>query len=112
MDPLRLGLLSTAAINAQILGGASETDRVEVVAVGSRELARAEEFARQWDIPRAYGSYDELLADPEVDAVYIPLPNTMHAEWSIKALEAGKHVLCEKPFSRHVGDVEIGRAHV
>jgi len=103
---IRWGILSTADINRKVLAGAGETDDVEVVAVGSRELARAEEFARQWDIPRAYGSYDELLADPEVDAVYIPLPNTMHAEWSIKALEAGKHVLCEKPFSRHVGDVE------
>jgi xylose dehydrogenase (NAD/NADP) len=77
-----------------------------VVAVGSRDLARAEEFASTWGIDRAYGTYDELLADGDVEAVYIPLPNTMHSEWSIRALEAGKHVLCEKPFSRHVADVE------
>src|SRR5262249_17638748 len=83
-----------------------ESDDVEVVAVGSRDLERAQEFAATWDIGRAYGSYDELLADADVEAVYIPLPNTMHGEWSIKAVEAGKHVLCEKPVSRHVRDVE------
>ena len=101
-----MGILSTADINRKLLAGAAESDDVEVVAVGSRDLARAEEFAQTWGIGRAYGSYEELLADPEVEAVYIPLPNTMHSEWSIKAVEAGKHVLCEKPFSRHVADVE------
>ena len=100
------GILSTADINRKLLAGAAESDEVEVVAVGSRDKARAEEFARRWEIDRAYGSYDELLADPEVEAVYIPLPNTMHSEWSIRALEAGKHVLCEKPFSRHTAEVE------
>ena len=68
--------------------------------------ARAEAYAREWEIPRAYGSYEELLADPEIEAVYISLPNTLHCEWSIRALEAGKHVLCEKPFSRHPDEVE------
>jgi predicted dehydrogenase len=77
-----------------------------LLAVASRDKGRAEDFAREWQIERAYGSYDELLADPDVEAVYIPLPNTLHAEWSIKALDAGKHVLCEKPFSRHVDEVE------
>jgi predicted dehydrogenase len=76
------------------------------MAVASRDKSRAEEYAREWRIERAYGSYDELLDDSDVEAVYIPLPNTMHAEWSIKALDAGKHVLCEKPFSRHVDEVE------
>jgi D-xylose 1-dehydrogenase (NADP+, D-xylono-1,5-lactone-forming) len=103
---IKWGILSTADINRKLLAGAAESDDVEVVAVGSRDLARAQEFAQQWKIPRAYGTYDELLADPEVEAVYIPLPNTMHSEWSIRALVAGKHVLCEKPFSRHVVDVE------
>src|SRR3954467_9436549 len=103
---VKWGILSTADINRKLLAGAAESDDVDVVAVGSRDLARAESFAQQWGIERAYGSYDELLADPEVEAVYIPLPNTMHSEWSIKAVEAGKHVLCEKPFSKHIGDVE------
>jgi len=106
MDPVRWGILSTADINNKLLAGAAESPDVEVVAVGSRELARAEEFARRHGIPRAFGSYDALLADPAVEAVYIPLPNTMHCEWSILAVEAGKHVLCEKPMSRHTGDVE------
>jgi xylose dehydrogenase (NAD/NADP) len=103
---VKWGILSTADINRKLLAGAAESDDVEVVAVGSRDLERATEFAGTWDIERAYGTYDELLADPDVEAVYIPLPNTMHSEWSIRALEAGKHVLCEKPFSRHAGDVE------
>jgi predicted dehydrogenase len=103
---VKWGILSTADINKKLLAGAAESDDVDVVAIGSRDLQRAEEFARSWNIPRAYGTYEELLADPDVEAIYIPLPNTMHSEWSIKAMEAGKHVLCEKPFSRHIGDVE------
>jgi predicted dehydrogenase len=103
---VKWGILSTADINRKLLAGAAESDDVDVVAVGSRDLPRAEAFAEAWAIDRAYGSYEELLADPEVEAVYIPLPNTMHGEWSIKAVEAGKHVLCEKPFSRHTADVE------
>jgi len=103
---VKWGILSTADINRKLLAGAAESDEVDVIAVGSRDLSRAEEYARTWGIERAFGTYDELLADPDVEAVYIPLPNTMHSEWSIRALEAGKHVLCEKPFSRHIGDVE------
>ena len=103
---VKWGILSTADINRKLLAGAAESDDVEVVAVGSRDLGRAQEFARTWGIERAYATYDELLADPDVEAVYIPLPNTMHSEWSIRSLEAGKHVLCEKPFSRHIADVE------
>ena len=103
---VKWGILSTADINRKLLAGAAESDDVEVVAVGSRDLGRAQEFARTWGIERAYATYDELLADPDVEAVYIPLPNTMHSEWSIRSLEAGKHVLCEKPFSRHITDVE------
>src|SRR4051812_49914141 len=99
---VKWGILSTADINKKLLTGAAESDDVDVVAVGSRDLARAEAFAQQWGIERAYGSYDELLADPGVEAVYIPLPNTMHSEWSIKAVEAGKHLPCGKPVSNHL----------
>jgi D-xylose 1-dehydrogenase (NADP+, D-xylono-1,5-lactone-forming) len=103
---LRLGLLSTARINLEILTAASVTDRVQVVAVASREQARAEAYAREHGLPRAHGSYEALLADPEVDAIYIPLPNGLHHEWTMRALRAGKHVLCEKPYSRHPAEVE------
>jgi predicted dehydrogenase len=103
---VRWGIISTADINGKLLAGAAASDDVEVVAVGSRDLGRARAFADRHGIRRAYGSYEDLLADPEVEAVYNPLPNTMHVEWSIKALEAGKHVLCEKPMSRHVDEVE------
>jgi predicted dehydrogenase len=71
----------------------------------ARSKARAENYAKKWGIPRAYGSYEALLADPEIEAVYISLPNTMHCEWSIKSVEAGKHVLCEKPMSRRTSEV-------
>jgi D-xylose 1-dehydrogenase (NADP+, D-xylono-1,5-lactone-forming) len=94
------GIISTADINRKVIPGAKESPKVDLVAVASRDQARAEEYAREWDIERAYGSYDALLADPEIEAVYISLPNTMHVEWSIKSLEAGKHVLCEKPLTR------------
>ncbi len=103
---MRWGLLSTARINRALLGGAAATDAADVVAVASRDLARGEAFAAEHGIPRTHGSYEALLEDPEVDAVYNPLPNSMHLPWSIKALEAGKHVLCEKPLSRRVADVE------
>jgi xylose dehydrogenase (NAD/NADP) len=78
---------------------------VEIVAVGSRDRARAEAYAREHGIERAHGSYEELLADPDVDAVYVALPNALHVEWSIRALEAGKHVLSEKPLSRDPSEV-------
>ncbi len=103
---VKWGILSTADINRRLLPGATASPKVEVIAVASRDATRAEDYARKWHIERAYGSYDELLADPDVEAIYNPLPNTMHTEWSIKALDAGKHVLCEKPISRHTADVE------
>jgi predicted dehydrogenase len=103
---VKWGIVSTADINRKVIPGAHASAKVELVAVASRNQARAETYAQEWEIPRAYGSYEGLLADPEIEAVYISLPNTLHAEWSIKALEAGKHVLCEKPFTRHPEEVE------
>jgi xylose dehydrogenase (NAD/NADP) len=104
--PVRWGILSTADINRKLIPGAKASPKIDLVAVASRDRARAQEYARTWEIERAYGSYEALLADPEIDAIYIPLPNTLHCEWSIRALESGKHVLCEKPLSRHPEDVE------
>ncbi len=106
MGLMRLGIVSTADINRKVIPGAHASEKVELVAVASRDQGRAEEYARTWKIERAYGSYEALLEDSDVDAVYISLPNTMHREWSIRALEAGKHVICEKPFSRRAEDVE------
>ena len=103
---LRLGLLSTAAINQVILDAAEASDRVSVVAVASRTAERARAYAAEHGIGRWHGSYEALLADPGVDAVYVSLPNAMHVEWSIRALEAGKHVLCEKPLHADPAEVE------
>ena len=100
------GLVSTAPINTSILAAARASDRADVVAVASRDQGRAEAYAREHGIERAYGSYDALIDDPGVAAVYISLPNGLHVEWTMKALRAGKHVLCEKPFSRRAEDVE------
>jgi predicted dehydrogenase len=100
------GVISTANINRLVLAGARESDRVDVAAVASRDQARAEAYARENGIERAHGSYEALLADPDVDAVYISLPNSLHVEWSVRALEAGKHVLCEKPLDRRPEEVE------
>jgi len=103
---VRLGLLSTARINRAILAAAAETDRAEVVAVASRDAGRARAYAAGHGIPTAHGSYEALLADPDVDAVYVSLPNGMHHAWSLRALAAGKHVLCEKPYTRHPHEVD------
>ena len=108
MEPVRWGLLSTARINQAILNGASQTDSAEIVAVASRDQQRADGYAREQGIARAHGSYEGLLEDDDVDVVYISLPNSMHVEWSIRALEAGKHVLCEKPLDRR--PEAVGRA--
>jgi predicted dehydrogenase len=100
------GIISTAHINRLVLAGARESDQVDVIAVASRDQARAEAYAREQGIERAYGGYEALLADDDVEAVYISLPNSLHVEWSIHALEAGKHVLCEKPLDRRPEEVE------
>jgi len=102
---VRWGILSTARINDQIIGAAAESDRVEILAVASRDAGRADAYAREKGIERSYGTYDELLEDPDVQAVYISVPNGMHIPWTMRSLEAGKHVLCEKPLSRHADDV-------
>jgi predicted dehydrogenase len=103
---IRLGLLTTARINGAILGARSAGAPFSVDAVGSRALERAEAYAREHGIARAHGSYDELLADPELDAVYIALPAALHHEWTLRALAAGKHVLVEKPYTRYAADVD------
>ncbi|MPY87106.1 MAG: gfo/Idh/MocA family oxidoreductase [Luteitalea sp.] len=103
--PFRWGIVGTARIVRRLVEPLRAPGHT-LVAVASRDKARADSFARQWDIPRAYGDYAELLAAPDIDAVYIPLPNTLHAEWTIKAAAAGKHVLCEKPLALNVDDVD------
>ena len=103
---MRLGLLSTANINRAILAGAAKTGQVDVVAVASRDAGRADAYAAEHGIATAHGSYEALLADPDVEAVYISLPNGMHHEWTMHALAAGKHVLCEKPYTRHPHQAE------
>jgi predicted dehydrogenase len=100
------GILSTAQINLPILAAARASERAEVIAVASRDSGRAEAYAREHGLERAHGSYVALLEDPDVEAVYISLPNGLHIPWTLRALEAGKHVLCEKPFSRRAEDVE------
>ncbi|MGZ5290683.1 MAG: Gfo/Idh/MocA family protein [Actinomycetota bacterium] len=106
-DVLRWGIVSTADIGMRkVIPGIRTAARCEVVAIASRDLARAEAAASELAIGRAHGSYEDLLADPDVDAVYIPLPNHLHAEWTIAAARAGKHVLCEKPLAMTAADAE------
>lgn len=106
MERIRLGLLSTAGINGAILGAGADDAPFEIVAVGSRDGARAQAYAHEHGIATAHASYDALLEDDRVDAVYIALPNALHHHWTMRALAAGKHVLCEKPYTRHPGEVD------
>jgi predicted dehydrogenase len=106
MEPVRWGLLSTARINEAIIDGAAGTDTTEIVAVASRDQARADAYAAEHGLARAHGSYEALLDDDDVEVVYNSLPNSLHVEWSIRALEAGKHVLCEKPMDKRPDAVE------
>lgn len=105
MTPFRWGILSTARVNRHFVPRMRE-GRHRLVAVASRTQARADAYAREWAIPRAHGSYESLLASDDVDGVYISLPNSAHAEWTIKAVEHGKHVLCEKPLAITVAEVD------
>jgi predicted dehydrogenase len=100
MSKVRWGVLSTANIGvAKVLPAMQRGAYCEIVALASRDLAKAQAAAAKLGIPKVYGSYEELLADPAIDAIYNPLPNHLHVPWSIKAIEAGKHVLCEKPIA-------------
>jgi predicted dehydrogenase len=104
--PLRWGLISTANINRRVIPAIHEARRGELAAIASRTREKAEAYAKKWEIPLAFGSYQEMLDSGKVDVVYISLPNHLHAKWSIKALQAGIHVLCEKPFALSLEQVD------
>jgi len=107
MATTRWGILSTADIGRRkVIPGLRKADRVEVLGIASRDEAQARAVATELEIPRAYGSYEALLADPDIDVVYIPLPNHLHLEWTIAAARAGKHVLCEKPVALTADDAQ------
>ena len=111
MRKIRWGVLGAAGIaRTRVIPAMKLAPSVEVTALASRRLETATEVCAEMDIAKPYGSYDELLADPEVDAVYLPLPNTLHCEWSVRAMEAGKHVLCEKPLVLSVDEIAVLRA--
>lgn len=104
---IRWGVLSTANIGVKkVIPGLQGSELCEVAAIASRELGKAQQAAQALGIAKAYGSYEELLADPEIEAIYIPLPNHLHVPWAVKAAEAGKHVLCEKPIGMTAAEVE------
>lgn len=107
MSKVRWGLLSTAHINRCLIPAIRASARGELVAVASRDLAKAKEYAAKWKIPHAFGDYQSMLASGQVDAVYLSLPNHLHAEWSIRALQAGVHVLCEKPLATSLQEVDV-----
>src|SRR6476661_6086726 len=96
---LKWGVLGAARINRRFLPGLKAANNAELVGIASRDEAKARQAADQWGAPMAYGSYEALLADPQIEAVYIPLPNSLHIEWATKAAQAGKHVLSEKPLA-------------
>jgi predicted dehydrogenase len=105
MGPLRWGLLGTARINRALIPPLRSSPRNRLLAVASRTPEAAAAYAKEWGIERAHGSYEALLADADIDVVYVPLPNSLHAEWTIRAARAGKHVLCEKPLATSVAEV-------
>ena len=113
--PLRMGILGCANIAKQFARDVADSPLVSIQAVSSRDLSKAQHFAQSFGVARAYGSYEALLADTSLDAIYIPLPNSLHAEWAIRAMQAGKHVLCEKPLALNLAEVtrmfEVARQH-
>src|SRR5262245_47332986 len=107
MSKIRWGVISTAKIaREKVIPATQRSETGVVAAIASRDLVQAKSIASKLGIEKAYGSYEELLADPDVDAIYNPLPNHLHVSWSIKAIEAGKHVLCEKPIGMSVVEAE------
>ncbi|UCD97425.1 MAG: Gfo/Idh/MocA family oxidoreductase [Chloroflexota bacterium] len=110
--PLKWGLLSTARINRALIEPLRGSERNELQAVASRSEVRAQVYAAEREIPKAYGSYQAMLDDPEIDVIYNSLPNSLHSKWSIRALQAGKHVLCEKPLATTLEEVDEMRAAV
>jgi predicted dehydrogenase len=113
--PLRMGILGCANIAKQFTRDVADSPLVSIQAVSSRDLSKAQQFAQSFGIARAHGSYEALLADAALDAIYIPLPNSLHAQWAICAMQAGKHVLCEKPLALNLAEVtrmfEVARQH-
>src|SRR5215211_943600 len=107
---LNWGLLSTARINKALITPLGASKRNKLLAVASRSQETADAYAKEKKIPRPHGSYEALLADPEIDVIYNSLPNHLHAEWTIKSVEAGKHVLCEKPLALSVDEVDAVQA--
>ena len=103
---LRWGLLGTARINRSLIPAIRASARSQLVGVASRSAERARSYAGEWQIPVACDSYEAMLGDPQIDAVYIPLPNHLHVEWTLNAIAAGKHVLCEKPIALVASDVD------
>ena len=116
MQQLRWGVLSTAKIGREkVIPALQRSAHNQVLAICSRDAQSARQIADELQIERAYGTYEELLADPDIDAIYNPLPNHLHVDWSIKALQSGKHVLCEKPLGLNTADaqrlVDAAQAH-
>jgi len=103
---LHWGLLSTARINRALIAPLRSSQRNHLLAVASRSLDKAQAYAKEWGIPKAFGSYEAMLKSDDIDVIYNSLPNHLHAEWTIKALQAGKHVLCEKPLALSIGEVD------
>ncbi len=108
MKPLRWGVLGTASIaTSRFIPAMSGASAATLAAVASREISKAQAVAQRFGVPRFYGSYESLIQDPEIEAIYVPLPNHLHREWSVRALEAGKHVLCEKPLCLTAAEIEM-----
>src|SRR5215472_11086512 len=110
VNKVKWGILGVASIaTRKVIPGMKMGEWSEVAAIASRDLSKAQAAAKELGIPKAYGSYEELLADQEIEAIYNPLPNHLHVPWSIKAAEAGKHALCEKPIALNAAEAETLR---